>query len=47
MAEYALFSLDTTVQLLVVDRIDPQSNKFVTGVEDNVSSDSKCNVSPV
>ena len=37
MSEYAWFSFDVTDQITVpyVDRINLQSNKFVTGVENN------------
>jgi len=34
------------VKLPVVDRIQPQSNKFATGLENETSGDSKLNDSP-
>lgn len=46
MAEYASFSLDARVKSLVADRIQPQSNKFATGVEIKAMGDLKLNDSP-
>jgi len=37
------FPLMQQVKLLVVDRIQPQSNKFATGVENETTRDSKLN----
>jgi len=34
------------VKLLLVDRIQPQSNKFATSVENEATGDSKLNGSP-
>ena len=34
------------MKLLVVDRIQPQSNKFATGVKNEATGDSKLNDSP-
>ena len=41
------FRLMLQVKLPVVDRIQPQSNKFATGVENKATGDSKLNDSPV
>ena len=40
------FPLILQVRLSAVDRIQPQSNMFVTGVENEASGDSKRNGSP-
>jgi len=40
------FLLMLGVKLPVVDRIQPQSNKFVTGLENKATGDSKLNDSP-
>ena len=40
------FSLMLRVKLPVVDRIQLQSNKFATGVENKATGDSKLNNSP-
>ena len=41
------FPLMLWVKLPVVDRIQPQSNKFATSVENETTGDSKLNDSPV
>ena len=48
MAEYVCFSLDATgkLKLSIVDRIQLQSAKFATGVENEVTGDSKLNDNP-
>jgi len=40
------FPLILPVKLPVVDQIQPQSNKFATGVENEATGDSKLNDSP-
>jgi len=40
------FPLMLQVKLPIIDRIHPQSNKFVTGVESKATGDSKPNDSP-
>ena len=40
------FPLMLRVKLPVVDRIQPQNNKFATGVGNNATGDSKLNDSP-
>jgi len=40
------FPLMLWVKLPVVDRIQPQSNKFATGVKNKATGDSKLNDSP-
>ena len=40
------FPLMLRVKLPVVDRIQPQSNKFATGVKNKATGDSKLNDSP-
>ena len=40
------FPLMLQVEFPVVDRIQPQSNKFATGVENNTTGDPKFNDSP-
>ena len=41
------FALVLWMKLPVVERINPQSNKFATSVENKGTSDSKLNDSPV
>ena len=44
MAEYVWFSLDATGEIVwIVDKIQPQSNKFATGVENKSTGYLKCN----
>ena len=40
------FTLMLWVKLLVIDRIEPQSNKFATGVENKATGDLKVSNSP-
>ena len=46
MAESALFSLHAKGEIAFVHKIHPQSNSFVTSLENKATSDSKLNDNP-